>query len=326
MLTFWKQTEELGFLKDANAQGLQQSLRHLDKAYKNFFREKRGYPNFKKKSDSQSYSVVGGVSVVDNKVRFPKLGFINCRGLRQFKGKIKTATLSRNKCGQYFISWNIDDIEKKEKASIIKKPVGIDVGIKTMASSSDGKNYQCKNHLKEIESKLKYYQRRQSRSKKGSRTFKKWKYKVSRLWQKITDIKKDFLHKLSTKLVKNHDLIAVENLKISNMLKNHKLARSIQNMSWYEFFRMLEYKCNWHGVHFIKVSPQNTSNRCSNCGTVNDKLTLSIRHWKCENCSSEHDRDINAGINIEKKGVDSVLKSSGATVVRLGSETRIPSL
>jgi putative transposase len=326
ILTFWKRTEELSFLKNSNAQGLQQSLRHLESAYKKFFKEGKGFPKFKKKHDSQSYSVVGGVSVVDNKIKFPKVGLLNCKGLREFSAEIKTATISRNKVGQYFLAWCVNDVEKKEKPKEIRNPVGIDVGIKSMATASTGEKFESKNHLAEIENKLKYYQRRQAKCKKGSRAFKKWKYKVARLWKQITDIKKDFLHKLSLQLVKSHDLIAVENLKIANMLKNHKLAKSIQNMSWYEFFRMLEYKCEWYGVHFVKVPPHNTSKRCSTCGALNKELTLEIRHWTCSECEDGHDRDINAGKNIEKEGVDSVLKFGGVTVAGLGNETRIPCL
>lgn len=314
MVTFWKNTEERSWLKESNAQGLQQALRHLDTAYKRFFKKQGGFPKFKKKHDKQTYSVVGNVSIVDNKIRFPKLGILNCRGLRKFNGKIKTATISKNKAGQYFMPFCINDVEKKEKVKNVSSILGVDVGVKTMAACSNGNKYYSSNYLKEIESKLKYYQRSQAKCKKGSRPFKKWKLKIARIWNKITNIKKDFLHKLSNDFVKNHDLIVVEDLKVSNMLKNHKLAKAIQNMSWYEFFRQLEYKCGWYGKHFVKVAPHNTSKMCSNCSFLNNDLKLSDREWICEACTTSHDRDLNVSINI---------KSSGGINISLTDEARI---
>jgi len=326
MLTFWKKTNERGFLKQANAQGLQQSLRHLDSAYKKFFKEKKGFPNFKKKSDKQSYSVVGNVSVSYSKIKFPKIGFLNCRGLRKFCGTIKTATISKNPAGQYFVSFCVDDLKKAEKAKEIKASIGIDVGIKTMATLSNGEKHHSPNHLKEIEGKLKFYQRKQAKCTKGSKQFKKWKFKVARIWNKITNIKNDFLHKLSKDLVKNHDLISVEKLQIKNMVKNHKLARSILNMNWGDFFRQLEYKCEWYGKYFVKINPKRTSQECSDCGHINKELNLSVREWTCLKCKNHHDRDINASINIENRGVDSVLKSCGDILARGIYETRTPCL
>jgi len=326
MITFWKKTEERGWLKEANAQGLQQALRHLDCAYKKFFKEKKGFPKFKKKSGNQSYSVVGNVSIIDNKIRFPKLGVLKCKGLRKFEGQIKTATLSKNSANQYFVSFCINDIENKPKTKVINKSIGIDVGIKTMASCSDGNEYYSPNYLKEIESKLKYYQRRQAKCKNGSRSFRKWKLKIARIWNKITNIKKDFLHKLSLKLVKNHDVITVENLQIKNMVKNHKLARSILNMNWGEFFRILEYKCDWYGKHFLKIPPQRTSQECSKCHYINKDLKLSDREWVCVGCGTKHKRDINAGININEKGLDKLLKSCGEMLSGALVEARIPCL
>lgn len=322
MLTFWKKTDELSFLKEANAQGLQQTLRHLDSAYKKFFKEKKGYPKFKKKGEGHFFSVVGNVSIQYSKIKFPKIGLINCRGMRKFNGIIKTATISKNPSNQYFISFCVDDLKKNEKLKIIEKSIGIDVGIKTIATLSNGEKYYAPNYLKEIENKLKYYQRKQSKAKKGSRAFRKWKLKIARIWNKIVNIKNDFLHKLSINLVKNHDLISVEKLQIKNMVKNHKLAKSILNMNWGGFFRQLEYKCEWYGKHFVKVDPKKTSQTCSNCNHVNNKLTLDQREWICESCKSKLDRDINAAININKKGVDSVLKSCGDILIRGIYETR----
>ena len=326
MITFWKKTEEMSFLKDANAQSLQQTLRHLDSAYKKFFKEKKGFPTFKKKSDNQSYSVVGNVKVIDSKIQFPKLGLLKVKCLRKFEGKIKTATLSKNKCGQYFISFCIDDVVKTSKTKEISSIIGVDVGIKSLATVSNGLTFVAPNTLKTLENKLKYYQRRQAKCVKGSNGFRKWKHKIAVLWNKITNIKNDYLHKLSLQLVKNHDLIVVENLKVKNMVKNSKLARAISNMSWGEFFRQLEYKSEWYGKHFIKIDPKGTSQKCSNCGFVNKSLTLNDRQWVCPECHSVLDRDLNAAINIKQKGMDSVLKSCGDILIREVNEARIPCL
>ena len=168
MITFWKKTEEMSFLKDANAQSLQQTLRHLDSAYKKFFKEKKGFPTFKKKSDNQSYSVVGNVKVIDSKIQFPKLGLLKVKGLRKFEGQIKTATLSKNKCGQYFISFCIDDVTKSPKTKEISSVIGVDVGIKSLATVSNGLTFVAPNTLKVFESKLKHYQRRQAKCVKSS--------------------------------------------------------------------------------------------------------------------------------------------------------------
>lgn len=326
MITFWKKTEEREWLKEANAQSLQQALRHLDSAYAKFFKEKKGFPKFKKKSGIQSYSVVGNVSIADGKIRFPKLGVVTARGLRDFEGQIKTATLSKNPANQYFISFSIDDIPVRKKTSTINYSVGIDVGIKTMAYCSNGEQYFPPNYLKEIEGKLKFYQTKQAKCQKGSNSFKKWKLKVARAWNKIKNIKKDFLHKLSLKLVKNHDVISVENLQIRNMVKNPKLARSILNMNWGEFFRLLEYKCEWWGKHFVKIPPQRTTQECSKCHFINKELTLSDREWECPKCKTKHHRDFNASININEKGLDKLLKSCGDIFNGKICETRIPCL
>ena len=324
MVTFWKTTKELSFLKEANAQSLQQTLRHLDIAYKNFFKNKKGFPAFKKKSDNQSYSVVGNVKLAGSKIQFPKLGALKIKGLRKFEGKIKTATLSKNRAGQFFVSFCVNDVKKTLKVNNVKSAVGIDVGIKSLVTVSNGASFVAPNALKAFEDKLRFYQRQQAKCTKSSRSFKKWKHKIAVVWCKITNIKKDYIHKLSIQLVKSHDLIVVENLKIKNMVKNHKLARSISNMSWGELFRQLEYKSEWHGKHFVKIDPKGTSQECSRCGFINKSLALKDRCWECSWCRTVLDRDLNAAINIRKKGMDSVLKSCGDILVREVDEARIP--
>lgn len=323
MVTFWKTTDELGFLKDANAQSLQQCLRHLDSSYKMFFKGS-GFPKFKKKSNNQSYSVVGYVSIVDNKIKFPKIGLINCRGLRKFRGKIKTATVSKNCADQYFISFVIDDVINEHKPKVIKEAVGIDLGIKDFATTNTGTKYPNHKFIKEAENKIKYYQRRMSKCVKGSSNFKKLKYKIAVLWNKINNKKNDFLHKLSTDMAKNHDLISIEDLNVKGMLKDKRYSKSISEMSWYEFIRQLKYKCDWYGTHLEMVDPKYTSQDCStvSCNFRNKKLKLSDRSWKCPTCNTVHDRDINASKNILIKGMDSILKSGRDISIGLIGETR----
>jgi putative transposase len=327
MITFWKKTDELSFLKEANAQSLQQCLRHLDRAYKSFFKG-GGFPKFKKRSSNQSYSVVGPVSVIDNKIKFPKLGLLDCRGLRKFEGDIKTATISKNCSNQYFVSFCIDDIVKGPVPKIIKKAIGIDLGLKDFLITNEGLKVSNPRFFKEVENKIKYYQRRMAKSVKGSNSFKKWKLKAARLWQKINNLKSNFLHQLSYKLVKNHDLICVEDLKVSNMIKNRKLAKAISSVSWGEFIRQLKYKSEWYGTILEIVDPKYTSQNCStiNCNYRNKELTLKNRSWKCPVCNTIHDRDINASKNILIKGMDSILKSSGDISISLVNETRITCL
>lgn len=324
MITFWKKTDELSFLKDANAQSLQYALRHLDIAYKNFFSGITGFPRFKRKTSKQMYSVPQAVYIVDNKIKFPKLGLLKCKGLRKFNGIIKTATISVNGANQYFVSFNIDDVIKEEKPKIIKKAIGIDLGIKDFATTSEGIKYSNPKFVNELENKIKYYQRRMSKCIKGSSNFKKWKLKIARLWNKINNRKKDFLHKLSTNLVKNHDLISIEDLKVSNMIKNNKLAKAISMVSWYEFRRMLEYKSEWYGTHLEIVNPKYTSQDCSTkgCSFRYSDLKLSGRIWLCPSCKVKHDRDINASKNILIKGMGNILKSSRDINISLVSGTR----
>ncbi len=323
MITFWKKTEELSWLKKADSQSLQQELRHLDSAYKKFFKGS-GFPKFKKKSNKQSYSVVSNVSVVDNKIKLPKLGLLKCRGLRKFDKVIKTATISRNKANQYFVSFVIEEVIKIEKPKVIKKVIGIDVVIKDFAVMSDNTKIVNPNIIKKVEGKIKYYQRSLAKSKKGSSSFKRRRLKLARVWNNINNKKKDFLHKLSTDLVKNHDLICIEDLKVSNMLKNKRLAKLIGEVSWQEFRSMLEYKSEWYGTHLEVVDPKYTSQDCStiNCEFRNKELKLEDRSWVCPKCDTLHDRDINASINIKLKGIGSILKSGGDTSISLVSETR----
>jgi putative transposase len=307
MLTFWKKTEELSWLKEVPRCLFEQSLKKLDKAYQGFFKLGRGFPKFKSKNDKQSFTLSAPSNIVGNTIKLPKMKPIKIKGLRKFNGKIKNITITKNKVNQYFASWSVEDVIEKVKLTK-DKVVGIDVNIENFSTDSNGLRTENPKFKNKVFDKIKFYQKRSSKCVKGSNNRKYWNLKVAKEYQKISNKKQDFLHKLSSYYVKNHDVIVVEDLKISNMLKNHRLAESISNVSWGEFFRQLEYKSLWDGVEFIKVNPKNTSKTCSYCGKINTALTLNNRVWKCE-CGKEHVRDFNASLNIKGRGT--ILKVSG---------------
>ena len=307
-VTFWKQTEELSWLNEVPRCLFEQSLKKLDRAYQNFFKLGRGYPKFKKKSDNQSFTLSDPSRIIENSIKLPKIGIVKLKGLRKFEGKIKNVTITMNKSGQYFVSWSVEDVPEVEK-SIGNNSVGIDVNLENFLTDSNGKRVENPKFKKQKINKIKFYQRKISKSQKGSKNRNKRRLKLAREYQKIDNKKKDFLHKLSNDYVKNHDIIKVEDLKIKNMVKNHKLAEAIINVAWGEFFRQLEYKCDWYGKTFIRINPKNTSKTCNKCGIINTRLTLKDREWTCE-CGEYHIRDKNSAVNINKgKGI--ILKSKG---------------
>jgi putative transposase len=306
-VTFLKRTEEYKWLNDVPRCLLNQAIIKLDKAYLGFFKLGRGYPKFKKKSDVQSFTVSNKTKIIGNKIKLPKLEVMHIKGLRKFEGNIKNETVTKNKSGQFFASWSVEDIKDVETTKG-QNVVGIDVNLENFLTDSNGNRIENPRFKQKVVKKIKHYQRKISKSTKGSNNRNKQRVKLAKEFQKITNKKQDFLHKLSLNYVKNHDVIKVEDLKITNMLKNHKLAESIGNVSWGEFFRQIEYKCLWYGKVFMKVDAKNTSKTCSVCGIINKELKLKDRKWKCI-CGVEHIRDENASKNIKGKGI--VLKISG---------------
>jgi len=292
------------WLKEMNSQSLQQENAHLDSAFKRFFREKKGFPKFKSK---KSFSVPQNYEVdfTTNKIKLPKIGLIKAKLHRKFKGKMKTATVSVTPTGKYFISILVDDNKKLPKPKKFDKnnTLGIDVGIEHFATLSNGEKIDNPKYLKSKLDRIKILQKRASKKQKNSKNRIKANLRVAKLYKKINNQRRDFLHKLTTKIVSDSEnqAIAIENLNIQGMSKNHHLARSITDTSWYEFFSQLEYKCKWKGKTLLKVGRfEPTSKICSVCGTVNNELDLSIREWTCANCKTKHDRDVNAAINIKK--------------------------
>ena len=292
--------KEIKWIKDVNAQTLQDVIERLDKTYQTFFRG-GGFPKFAKKNKFKTFSfkqlikLLPSVSNRIGKVYLPKIGSVNYIKSRNFNGKIKRTNITKEYNG-WFISFMVEEENKPLPPST--NEIGIDLGITNFATTSDGDKYFAPKPLKKYTRKLRRIQRSVSRKKKGSNNRKKEVKKLQKIYAKIKNIRYDFQQKLSTQLIRENQTIVVENLKVSNMLKNHKLAKSISDVAWYEFTRQLEYKAKWYGRNFEKVNPRNTSKRCSGCGTLNTTLTLDVREWVCTNCGSVHDRDVNAAINI----------------------------
>lgn len=314
-----KYKKEFPFLKEVDSLALANAQLHLDKAYKNFFRDKSvGFPRFKsKKNPVQSYTTNnqnGTVALIDSKfIKVPKLkSLVRIKLHRQPKGMIKSATISRHSSGKYYIS-----LLCKEEISELPKTnsaIGIDLGITDFVILSDGQKIDNNKFTSKMEKKLKREQRKLSRrallaKQKGinlfeAKNYQKQKRKVARLHEKVMNQRADFLNKLSTEIIKNHDIICIEDLNVKGMLRNHKLARSISDVSWSSFVAKLQYKADWYGREIIKVDTWFPSSQiCSECGHKDGKKSLDIREWTCPICHTHHDRDINASINILTEGL-----------------------
>jgi len=306
--------KEVEWLKEVDSTALQSSLKDLENAYQNFFRrvkngEKRGFPKFKSKRESRksykSKTVGKNIEIYEKTIKLPKVGLVECRVSKQVEGRIISATISQNPSGKYFVSVVCTDVEIEpyDKTGAV---AGIDVGIKEFAVTSDGNKIENHKYLRKSEKKLIREQRRLSRKPKGSRNRDKARIKVARVHEKVSNQRNDFLHKTTTGLVKSYDMICVENLKIRNMVKNRKLAKSISDVSWGEFVRQLEYKCAWYGKTLVKIPTFFASSQtCHVCRFQNVAVKdLSVRSWNCPNCGANHDRDINAAVNILNKGIE----------------------
>ena len=307
--------KEFPWLKEVDSLALANVQLNLQIAYKNFFRSGFGFPKFKKKNHSQSYKTnnqKGSIIIENGHIKLPKVGWVRVKAHRQVEGIIKSATISMTPTGKYHISILCEtEIAPLPKTN---SSIGVDLGISDFAILSTGEKIGNKRFLSRLSKKLakeqKILSRRALVAKKAgrklsdSKNYQKQRMKVARIHEKIANQRKDFLNKLSTTLIKNHDVICIENLSSQNLMKNHKLAKVIGDVSWHEFVRMLEYKANWYEKQISKISRWYPSSQiCSDCGFSSGKKSLSIREWTCTNCGSHHDRDINASINILNEGL-----------------------
>jgi len=303
-LTELKRVEDTIWLNEINSQTLQSTLKNLEAAYLNFFRGNAEFPTFKSKRSKNSFKIPQHIRIESDSIFVPKFkSGIHIRNFKKFTGEIRQCTFSRDSMGKYFVSILVCTVHTPvEKTG---KSIGLDLGIKDYCVTSNGtkfKNHRC---TKRYERELKVAQQHFSRKKKGSHQSEKQRLKVARIHEKISNSRKDNLHKISTNLIKSYDVICLEDLNVKSMVKNHRLAKHISDCGWGMFVSMLEYKAKWNNKTVIKVDRFFPSSKlCSECGWIKSDLNLSDREWVCESCGSTHDRDVNAAKNILKEGLN----------------------
>lgn len=313
-LTDLKKAEGTTWLSEVSAVPLQQALRHLDDAYKRFFKKQTNYPTFKKKHHAQSATYTDNAfTLKDGAFTLAKqaepLAIVWSRPLPK-DAKPSSVTVSKDKAGRYFVSILVE--EDIQPLKPVEQHIGVDVGLKSFVVLSNGESIAHPKYYAREEKKLARAQRELARKRKGSKNRDKTCKKVARLHARIADKRRDSQHKLSTRLIRENQTVCVESLAVKNMLKNHKLAKAISDVGWSEFLRQLEYKAAWYGRTFVKIDRWYPSSKtCSACGYLLETLTLEVREWICEACGVCHDRDVNAAANILAAGLAVVTACGG---------------
>jgi putative transposase len=316
LLTQWKKEEDLDFLNEVSCVPLQQGLRHLQTAFTNFFAGRTAYPNFKKKRNGGSAEFTkSAFKFRDKEIYLAKCSEpLAIKWSRQIpKGcEPSTVTVSLHPSGRWHLSIRFDDPTIKP-LPVNENAIGIDLGITSLIADSKGKKITNPKHFKKNQRRLKKAQKNLARKQKGSKNREKARVKVAKIHLEISDARKDFLHKLTTRLVRENQVIAVESLAVKNMVKNHKLALAISDSGWSELIRQLDYKCRWYGRRLVEIDRWfPSSKRCNSCGHIVERMPLNIREWQCPNCGTNHDRDVNASKNILAAGL--AVSVCGATV------------
>jgi len=302
-LTELKRQPEMAWLNEVSCVALQQTLRHLQTAYVNFWQNGAKYPTFKKRGKRQSAEFTrSGFQWKNGQLALAKIGKLDIRWSRHFSADPSTVTVSRTPAGRYYVSFRVD--EPLEIFPMAEGAIGVDLGLTAFATLSDGIKHHAPRPQRRMMAQLKRAQKALSRKRKGSRNRAKARLRVAKIHQKVGDIRRDHLHKLTTDLVRENQTIAVEDLNVQGMMANHTLAGAIADSGWGEFVRQLKYKSEWHGRTFVRVGRFYPSSKlCSVCGFKNDSMPLDIREWQCPRCGVMHDRDVNAARNILAAGL-----------------------
>ena len=319
LLPIAKKSHKYAWLANYDSMALQESLRHLNTSFDKFYKKEAGFPRFKSRwGDQSSYHCVC-VSVGEGYVKVPKMKPIKAVIHRKIDGKVKSITLSKDCCGDYWASvlYENDEAEAAPETAVHESQIlGLDAGLKTFCTCSNGKKVKSPKPLKRAMKKLKKAQRALSRKKKGSKNREKARKRLAKLHRKVARIRADFNHKTSRRLVDENQALIFETLRIKNMMKNHHLAGAIADAGWGEFMRQCEYKAKREGKLFVKINTFFPSSKlCSHCLKKLPALGLSTRSWVCPYCGTHHDRDINAALNIKQEGIRN-LKAAGLTVLR----------